>query len=92
MNDDILARYGANRLRVIRQVRYSQQNENSIDLVLFLNGIPVATVEMKTDFTQSIKDAIDQYYSIGLLDYITRGGSYGSQLCNDHDSLEGDIS
>ncbi len=61
MNPDILARYAANRLRVVRQVHYSQQNENSIDLVLFLNGLPVATVELKTDFTQSIGDAIDQY-------------------------------
>src|SRR6266571_960324 len=61
MNPDILARYAANRLRVVRQVHYSQQNENSIDLVLFLNGIAVATVEMKTDFTQNVTDAIDQY-------------------------------
>jgi type I restriction enzyme, R subunit len=61
MNPDILARYAANRLRVVRQVRYSLHNENSIDLVLFLNGLPVATVELKTDFTQSIDDAIDQY-------------------------------
>ena len=61
MNPDILARYQANRLRVVRQVRYSQHNENCIDLVLFLNGVPVATVELKTDFTQSIDDAIDQY-------------------------------
>jgi type I restriction enzyme, R subunit len=34
---------------------------NVVDLVLFLNGLPVATVELKTDFTQSIGDAIDQY-------------------------------
>ena len=61
MNPDIMARYAANRLRVVRQVRYSLHNENSIDLVLFLNGVPVATVELKTDFTQSIDDAIDQY-------------------------------
>jgi type I restriction enzyme R subunit len=61
INADILARYAANRLRVVRQVRYSLQNENSIDLVLFLNGVPVATAELKTDFTQSIGDAIDQY-------------------------------
>ena len=61
INAEILARYAANRLRVIRQVRYSTHNENSIDLVLFLNGVPVATVELKTDFTQSIGDAIDQY-------------------------------
>ncbi|BCG69373.1 hypothetical protein MesoLj113a_05310 [Mesorhizobium sp. 113-1-2] len=61
MNADILARYQANRLRVVRQVRYSLANENAIDLVLFLNGLPVATVELKTDFTQSITDAVDQY-------------------------------
>jgi type I restriction enzyme, R subunit len=61
INPDILSRYKANRLRVIRQVRYSLHNENSIDLVLFLNGIPVATIELKTDFTQSISDAIAQY-------------------------------
>ena len=58
---EILARYEANRLRVVRQVRYSIHNENCIDLVLFLNGVPVATVELKTDFTQSVQDAIDQY-------------------------------
>jgi len=60
-NPDILARYGANRLRVIRQIKYSLHNENCIDLVLFLNGIPVATVELKSDFTQSVEDAVDQY-------------------------------
>ena len=61
MNPDIMQRYAANRLRVVRQVRYSLNNENSIDLVLFLNGLPVATIELKTDNTQSIDDAVDQY-------------------------------
>jgi type I restriction enzyme R subunit len=61
INPDILARYAANRLRVVRQVRYSVYNENCLDLVLFLNGIPVATAELKTDFTQTVDDAIDQY-------------------------------
>ena len=61
LNPEIQARYQANRLRVVRQVRYSQHNENCLDLVLFLNGIPVATAELKTNFTQSVKDAIDQY-------------------------------
>ena len=61
INPDITARYAANKLRIVRQVRYSLANENSIDLVLFLNGLPVATVELKTDFTQTVGDAIDQY-------------------------------
>ncbi|ALJ36897.1 type I restriction endonuclease subunit R [Azospirillum brasilense] len=61
MNPELQARYAANRLRVVRQVRYSQHSENAIDLVLFLNGIPVATAELKSDFTQSVEDAVDQY-------------------------------
>lgn len=61
VDPEIVARYGANRLRVVRQVRYSTASENSLDLVLFLNGLPVATVELKTDNTQSIRDAVDQY-------------------------------
>lgn len=61
MNPDIIATYQANRLRVVRQLRYSVANENCFDLALFLNGVPVATAELKTDFTQSITDAIDQY-------------------------------
>ena len=61
MNPDLVAKYDANRLRVVRQVRYSLANENCIDFVLFLNGLPVATVELKTDFTQTVQDAVDQY-------------------------------
>jgi type I restriction enzyme R subunit len=61
MNPEILTRYAANRLRIVRQVRYSVHNENCLDLVLFLNGLPVATVELKTDFAQSVQDAVDQY-------------------------------
>lgn len=50
-NPDTDKRYQANILRVVRQVYYSNQNKNSIDLVLFLNGIPFATIELKSDFT-----------------------------------------
>jgi type I restriction enzyme, R subunit len=61
MNPELAAKYNANRLRVVRQVKYSQANENCLDLVLFVNGIPVATAELKSDFTQSVIDAVDQY-------------------------------
>lgn len=61
MNQDTLDKYGKVRLRVMRQVHYSLSNQNSIDLVFFVNGIPVATAELKTDFTQSVQDAINQY-------------------------------
>jgi len=62
-NETVQNKYAANRLRIIRQVRYSLDNENSIDLVAFINGIPVATFELKTDFTQSVEAARDQYRS-----------------------------
>jgi type I restriction enzyme R subunit len=61
MNETLQAQFAANRLRVMRQVRYSTQGESCLDLVLFLNGIPVATAELKSDFTQSVADAVDQY-------------------------------
>jgi type I restriction enzyme R subunit len=60
-NADTLAKYQKVRCTVLRQVHYSKHHENSIDLVFFVNGIPVATAELKTDFTQSIHDAIKQY-------------------------------
>jgi len=59
MNPDLEARYAANRLRVVRQVRTN--HDDIIDLVLFLNGIPVATAELKSEFTQGINEAVDQY-------------------------------
>jgi len=61
MNADLQARYAANRLRVVRQVHYSVHNENSIDVVLFVNGIPVATAELKSHYTQGVQDAVYQY-------------------------------
>ena len=61
LNEAVMARYRANRLRVVRQVRYSTRNENALDLVLFVNGIPTATAELKSDFTQGLEDAERQY-------------------------------
>jgi len=52
--------YRSNRLRLARQVRFCQTKE-TLDLVLAINGIPTATAELKTDLTQTIDDAIDQY-------------------------------
>lgn len=60
-NPKLLDLYKKNRLTVVRQLHYSLHNENSIDLTLFVNGLPVGTGEIKTDLTQNVKDAIDQY-------------------------------
>lgn len=62
LNMATLERYGKVRVRVMRQVHYSKQRPaESIDLVLFVNGLPVATIELKTDTTQTVEDAKTQY-------------------------------
>ncbi|MFE4609136.1 type I restriction endonuclease subunit R [Streptomyces niveus] len=61
LNATTMADYGKNRVRVMRQVHFSTKDNRSLDLVLFVNGLPVATLELKTDFTQSVAQAIEQY-------------------------------
>ena len=62
LNPTTLARYGHVRCRVVRQLRYSvNQANDALDLAFFVNGVPVATAELKTDFTQSVRDALAQY-------------------------------
>lgn len=62
MNPETVVDYSANILTVMRQVKYSTSNENSIDVVLFVNGLPVFTVELKNQLTgQTVVDAMRQY-------------------------------
>ena len=62
LNEEIQRLYGANSFTVMRQVHYSEANENSLDMVLFLNGIPIFTVELKSKLNgQTVEDAIWQY-------------------------------
>lgn len=60
-NQKTIDKYNANILRVVRQLKYCPTRQWEIDLVFFINGIPVATVELKTEFTQSLEHAKDQY-------------------------------
>jgi type I restriction enzyme R subunit len=61
-NPETLADYAGNILSVMRQVKYSVQNENSLDMVIFVNGLPVFTMELKNQFTgQNVINAISQY-------------------------------
>lgn len=53
--------YDANILRVMHQVHYQTAGNKSLDLVFFINGIPVATAEVKTELTQTVQDAIEEY-------------------------------
>ena len=62
INETTQAQYAANILHCTRQLHYSLHNENSIDMVLFVNGIPVVSMELKCQFTgQDTANAIEQY-------------------------------
>lgn len=75
LNPEIMARYEANICRVVPEVVYSPHaslkdgadakdkvaKRNRIDVVLFVNGIPVTTMELKSEFKQSVQNAITQY-------------------------------
>ncbi|MCI8336188.1 MAG: type I restriction endonuclease subunit R [Peptococcaceae bacterium] len=62
MNQTDTANYTKNILSVTRQVHYSLKNENSIDVVLFINGLPVVTMELKNQITgQTVENAKRQY-------------------------------
>ncbi|ACV22925.1 type I site-specific deoxyribonuclease, HsdR family [Slackia heliotrinireducens] len=64
-NPDAIARYEANRFELVRQLRYGtlpDDKDNSVDTVLFLNGIPVATMELKNNLSgQRTDHAVKQY-------------------------------
>lgn len=62
LNPSAKKAYGQNIFGVIRQVMYSKANTNEIDFVVFVNGLPLATFELKNNFTgQSYENAIKQY-------------------------------
>lgn len=62
LNPDAVDFYNKNSLKVYRQIYYSTKNKNSVDVVLALNGIPVATLELKNQFTnQNVGNALKQY-------------------------------
>lgn len=61
-NADTMALYQSNIFSVMRQVYYSTRNKNSLDMVVFINGIPVITFELKNELTkQNVTHAINQY-------------------------------
>nr|WP_314492108.1 DEAD/DEAH box helicase family protein [uncultured Pseudomonas sp.] len=83
MNPDTLKRYQCNRLRVVPEVSYSphareagsggQSYNPRLDLMLFVNGIPTATLELKSEFKQSVENAKRQYrYDRPVKDPLTR--------------------
>lgn len=62
LNPSAKKAYGQNIFGVIRQVMYSKTNTNEIDFVVFINGLPIATFELKNNYTgQTYENAIRQY-------------------------------
>jgi type I restriction enzyme R subunit len=62
LNDEVLAQYQANRLTVTRQVTCHPGDHSTVDLVFAVNGLPVATCELKNPWTgQSWRHAVRQY-------------------------------
>ena len=47
LNPDLQKLYSFNKFTLVRQLHYSTEYENSIDIVLFLNGLPILTMELK---------------------------------------------
>jgi type I restriction enzyme R subunit len=62
-NDKAAQRFALNRFSVTRQLRYSRDDTaHALDLALFINGLPVATFELKNSLTkQTVDDAVEQY-------------------------------
>jgi len=67
LNPDTLVRFSKNRCRVVPELVYSPWGSLArIDVVLFVNGIPVATLELKSEFKQAVQNAIKQYKTTRL--------------------------
>jgi len=62
-NEEARALYEQNRFTVTRQLRYSRdETQRALDIVLFINGLPIITFELKNRLTkQTVHDAIEQY-------------------------------
>ena len=62
LNPDLEEHYAKNRLGLTRQLRFSTRSEKSLDVTLSVNGIPIATLELKNAMTgQTVEDARRQY-------------------------------
>lgn len=62
LNPDVARRYAANRMGVMRQVRFNPKTQQTLDVALLVNGLPLATVELKNAYTgQRATHAIRQY-------------------------------
>jgi len=80
--------YQKNRFEVGRQIHFSKENRQSVDMVVFLNGIPIITLELKNHFTgQSRLDSEKQYKQRDVREPLFRFKRCLVHLCVDNDSV-----
>ena len=88
LNDETRWLYQGNIFSVVRQLHYSERNNNSLDLTLFFNGVPIFTAELKNRLTgQDVQDAIRQYRT----DRDPREPLFAYGLCLAHFAVDPDL-
>ena len=62
LNPELKAKFNQNIFSVVDELEYEDKEKgNRLDLVIFINGIPISTIELKNTFTQGVTNAINQY-------------------------------
>lgn len=62
LNPELKAKFNKNIFSVVDELEYQNKDKgNRLDLVIFINGIPISTIELKNTFTQSVDNAVNQY-------------------------------
>ena len=88
LNEETRRLYQGNLFSVVRQLHYSEKNNKSLDLVIFLNGIPIFTAELKNPLTgQNVQDAIRQY----MTDRDPREPLFAHGRCLAHFAVDPDL-
>jgi type I restriction enzyme R subunit len=88
LNEDTQKLYAANQFSIIRQLKFSEKSEQSLDTVLLLNGMPIFTAELKNPLTgQNVENAITQYKK----DRDPREPLFGFGRCLAHFAVDPDL-
>ena len=88
LNEETRRLHRGNIFSVVRQLHYSEKNNKSLDLALFLNGIPIFTAELKNPLTgQTVEDAIRQYRT----DRDPREPLFAYRTCLAHFAVDPDL-
>ena len=88
LNEELQRLYAANQFTIIRQLKYSEKTAHSLDLTIFINGLPIFTAELKNPLKgQNVQDAIRQY----RLDREKREPLFAFGRCLAHFAVDPDL-